>query len=542
MSNNTSKQKTSRSSLDIQFTKLATEQIIKDQSTLTSAWSEAERSGIKKSKRIKKALADFWYFDKIYFPPESYRQHYAPPGLIHRRMFDCLDKQGIWLIASTRDLTKSGYLIKFRVWQLLRGDLAFHGIFSENLSKARSIIKSFESILKLNERIKEDFDCKVLRSNEDELSFTSSTNKHTCTILPFSDERSPKGTMAISNRLDALDVDDAEASQKVFTETKAYALLDNVRKAFKSCSQPATCFFLTNTEHPKCMYSVLRSDTDKQMEYRDVHLLHFPAWSFKKTVEVPYKGSPWKERYPAKTEKQMKAMLYIGDDHEWSQAMLEPKARWSNAFPEKHYHEYNPGDLPKDAFGVAYCDQNNAKKGKGDYSCFGSLLYSRTHDKFYFKDIVCKSYDDPVRLLDDFLSLFDGKRVILLGMDGNVSQESTWESHLVHWAIRKQNAGFMVGRPPVSFERYRVDDLTESARMPYLSDKMLFPKGFRETDDGKRFRDQLFSFESKKAGRPDDAPDFLICAYTFGLTRRYFKPQEINSTSFATAVHINSGF
>lgn len=163
-------------------------------------------------------------------------------------------------------------------------------------------------------------------------------------------------------------------------------------------------------------------------------------------------------------------------------------------------------DLPSDIRGVIYCDPNLAKKGQGDTTGLIKLYYSNHTQNYYVTDFICRSFSDTNELIDKVLAMkSDNCRII--GFDGNVSQESTWDMHVQNYARIKQ-----IPAPIIQFKKYKVDELSKNAEVLYSSSRILFNPELRFTDDGKRAFAQIYGFQGKKNSKEkDDAPDALIC-------------------------------
>jgi len=99
--------------------------------------------------------------------------------------------------------------------------------------------------------------------------------------------------------------------------------------------------------------------------------------------------------------------------------------------------------------------------------------------------------------------------VITLGFDGNVAQEAIWTNNISNF-VQINKMPF----PNVKFKKYKVDALATNVEDKYKQNKIFFPSGFSETEEGKEFLKQFFGFRLKKANKKDDAPDAVISAYT----------------------------
>lgn len=506
------------SQLERRFQKFEADYIRKVQFQPAEAWEENERGELAKVKRLEKAKYDFWFFDKTYFPPKSHRQGYAKPGLLHRKIFEVSSVPGIHWILAHRDLAKTAYAIKIILWKLLTGQINVLGVYSETLTKARLINTVFEFLLIDNPRIQEDFETEIIKSNNDFVSWSCSTNPRMCIMLPFSEEKSLRGNNVSLDRPDYMLFDDLETLASSFKPDIVKKRISRLVEAYKSLRSDGVALGLGNNLHPSCAANKLLKEQRKGNKREYITVYPFPDWSIKKTADVHYKGSIWKEMYPAKSEAEMRRMRRIVDDKEWSEAQCDPKLESGDIFPKDFYFEYDPKQLPSDARGPAWCDQNLSLKGKGDTTVFGALLYSRSENKFYAYKLNCRSYSDPNKLLSDYFSIFD-HRITIFGMDGNVSQESTWTANIRNWSVMNRRP-----MPPVLFGKYSADAQSALAQLIYKQSLVFFPSGYMTTDEGEQFFEQFHGFEGKKANRADDAADWFICCYSLGLQMGYFMP------------------
>ena len=185
-------------------------------------------------------------------------------------------------------------------------------------------------------------------------------------------------------------------------------------------------------------------------------------------------------------------------------------------FRREWYQEWR--EIPEDARGVIYCDPNLALKGQGDTTAVVKLLYSPSADAYFVADAVCRSFDRADALLEAVLRMRD-RRVLAVGFDGHVSQESHWTEHVRAFCRTRG-----IAPPVIEYCRYRADALAKSLQIVMSAGRLFFPPAFERSSEGARFLEQLWAFEGKKAGRKDDAPDALICALELIGTRRIARP------------------
>lgn len=467
-----------------------------------------QASPVLRNKRIEKALKDFWYFDRTYFPANAHRQGYSKPGILHKALHKTSMTPGIHWHLAHRNLAKSAYGLKLVMWHLLRGQVIW-GMLCEDLRKARLMMKAIKFSMYSNPRLTSDFETKIVTDNEDMLVIQSGTTSKQMIVLPFSLDRNPRGSSVSMDRPDGIFFDDIETSTSSFTAEALEKRLGKLVEALKSLRTGGTMFGVGNNLDPDCLANKLILEKEKGISRDHVHVYPWPDWSGAKTEIVPYKGSVWKAAYPARSESEMRTMRAIVDDVEQSQAQCKPVKASGIIFPKSLYDEYEV--LPADACGPAYVDPNLALKGKGDSTAFGAVLFSASTQTYYVYKPHCESYSDPNKLLSDFLEVYD-HRIRRLGMDGNVAQESIWTNFIKGWT-REKNRPY----PPVEFCRYTTDHHITVAQTIYHNGRLKFPKGFAQTETGRAFLDSFHGFAGKKAGKRDDAPDFLICCLTLGF-------------------------
>lgn len=475
-----------------------------------------DNSETARNKRVKKAMKDFLYFDKTYFPSEYHKQGWFPPGYLHFKMLEVADSPGIHWFGAFRNLAKTVYLKKLRIWYLLSGRATTGAIMSETKTKSRMFVRTIEAVLRENQRIVSDFDINIEVMNDDMLRFTCNYHKGLIHYLPYSPASNARGSNPTLDRPDFMDFDDLETNRKVFDEANNHKLLLQIREAYRSCKDNATMIGLGNDLHPKCLYNKLKIAAEKGGRSDLIHIYAFKAWSDKRTDMTPYTGSVWEKKYPAKSESEMRELVNADDDVEWAEAQCDPIMKSGKWFPPEFAKFYTEDELPKDAKGVGFCDPNLSEKDKGDTTAFGSLLYSRNNNNFYFRDLRCKSYSDSDTLLMDYLTIFSST-VPILAMDGNVNQQSIWKNNIRNF-VRVHSLPF----PHIDFCRYNVDDIVTPFSALYKQGRVYFPKEFCESEEGQEFMSQLYSFTSKKANKKDDAPDFCISAYMFGMEKKRF--------------------
>lgn len=486
--------------------------------------------------RVKKAMKDFFYFDKTYFPKKMFRQGWYKPGLLHYTMLQKTFEVGIFWFGAHRSLAKSVYLLKIRLWYFLSGRANSGGIMKENKTKSMKFVRAMANVIRTNGRLKADFGTVIDTLNDDMLVFKCNTNRGFCSYMPYSLDAGARGDSQVDlERLDFLDGDDLETTKQVFNEENNQKKLLKIREAYRSCRDNASMIILGNNLHPKCLFNKLKIAQEKGIVSDLIEILAFPSWSFKITSAVKYLGSVWESKFPAKSAEEMKAMMKIDGEVEWAEAQCEPILKSGHVFPAQYKRTYFQNELPSDAYGPAFCDPNLSKKGQGDTTAMAAILYSRTNDLYYVYKPSCKSYSSSNDLLTDYLKIFDG-RIRIMAMDGNVSQESNWSNNINNFVAIKG-----MPLPPIMFCKYNVDMISLHLSSIYQQGKLRFPAEFLETEEGEEAITQFQTFGSKKEPGKDDFPDCLISCYQFGIENGMFIPNALSGGNPYDVINVGFG-
>lgn len=480
-----------------------------------------------RSERLAKCRKNFWAFDAVYFPKEMY-EAYFPASKFHKEIIslsDLKDKKA-HIIAGPREFAKTAMLKKKFVYDFLFGRRRYMAIGSETIDPAVSAIKDILYFLTTNDRILFDFDLNWHEASSEKLFATSIENPKGTYIDALSAERSARGKQrGFFQRLDYILVTDFENLTVSLTPEAVEKRIQRLNEMRTSLSDSGTLIWEGNNFDPDCAMNYLFKEQELGILSENFAMHRYKAWD---------KKSLWTEKYPAKTEEEMKKLCKPKDAYDWAgNFQQEPKKKSGDIFPDNHYNEWK--DLPKDLRAVIYADPNCSLKSKGDTTAIPCLAFSADTQIYYITTARCRSYSDPNELISDLLTMrtqqtIAGVRIRGLAFDGSVAQESQWTANVANYSRLKN-----IPVPFIDYKRYKVDELSKNAESLWKSDKILFPPGFIKTEEGKRFCTQVFSFISKKAKRKDDAPDALICAleylYECGISPNTSGPPEYHSIS-----------
>lgn len=453
--------------------------------------------------RRERARRDFWFFDQVYFPPESY-QDYAPPGEYHRDLVKRAQLPGIHIEAGPRGWAKTVTLKKFTAWLYFAGLLEVGMAYSATLDHASPLLQSIFRILTENPRIEHDFAPTIYQGSAESFDIGSRHFAHRCMMSIYSLRRSARGTSRDFNRPTFCIGDDLQTKNSPLGSEANREVVQRISETYKSMTPGSTMVVAGNNFDTECYIEDLR----KQKElgtlpaHWDVSIT--PAWQ-------PETGSTWPERYEAETEEELMTLVEADDEEDWGGNFQGcPTHRDGRIFPRSKYATYTA--LPLDVIGVAWNDPNLSLKSAGDTTAMGALLWSRSTGKYYVALASARSYADHEKLLDDYLSIKTVllRRIPYMGFDGNVNQEVNWTLFVRTWC-KLRNRPY----PKLHYRKYHVDSLAKNAQLAWNAGDILFPEGFRETENGTVFTNQIFKFAGKKKNKKDDAPDWLISAFEF---------------------------
>ncbi len=476
-------------------------------------FSPEEMTEEAKAKRIRLSKADFWQFDRIYFPPEMYRD-YSAPGKFHRYLVslaDKRDKKG-HVIHGPRGAAKTVTYKKKFVHAMIFGTRRVMGIGSEIMLTSNQWLLDLITLIKTNDRLQYDYKIDWLEQSSESIFMRTDQNPKGTFVKPYSQDRSTRAAQRMFDRLDFMYVTDLENITSSLTKDavgKRAAILNEMRT---SLTDDGTLIWEGNNFDPDCLMNRLFQEEEKGILSEEFVLHRVPAWADKDNPSsLNIRGSIWPEKWPAKSEEQMKKLCKPADKYDWKGNFQgKPEVKSGEIFPEAHYQEWR--ELPRDLRAVIWTDPNLSKKGMGDTTAMPCFGFSPSTQNYYFTAARCRSYSNSDQLLSDLLvmrreQMARGVRLLPLHFDGNVSQESTWTNNVVNYSMIH---GFPY--PVIEYKHYRVDDLVKSAELIWKAGRVFFPPEFRKTTEGKEFTDQLFSFEGKKANKRDDAPDSFISA------------------------------
>jgi len=496
---------------EIEDKKLRLEEF-KSQLLSIAPFTPRECSAEATEKRIKKAEHDFNYFDRVYFPKQFYGDDYAAPGKFHRDICDTADyaDKKVHLILGPRDHAKTAMLQKKFLWKFLYGKHQFMAIGSETLDTPESYLSDLIYYLEYNDRLVHDFTLKWHECSTKKLFATSKVNPRGTFVQTLSEEKSSRGKQRLQRRFGFILLTDYENYTSSLTPEAIRKRRNRLNEMRGSLTKDGVLIWEANNFDVDTLSNMLLTEQEKGIGSSSIEVHVYPAWDDTR----PYtQRSLWQTRFPANSEEELRQMLQPEDDYDWlGNYQQRPEARSGELFPKTFYREYT--NMPEDLQSVIFVDPNCSEKGKGDTTGMPCLGFSPSTKMFYVTAARCRSYFLSNDLLMDALTLYRGEQekgiqLIAIGMDGNVTQESVWKNNIYNF-ITINNFPY----PPVQFRKYNVDLLVTNLSSIYMEKKLLFPPDFGNTEEGKAALKQFHGFRLKKAGKKDDFPDAMICAFT----------------------------
>lgn len=473
------------------------------------AFTDKESSPAAVKKRLEACRNDFWKWDAIYFPKEMY-DNWSAPGWFQKELVQIpfLRDKKAHIVAGPRDSAKTATYKKFLVWAFLYGHFRYIGVGSSTLDPAVSTVLDIREFLLNNPRIQHDFQLFWGEASTEKLYAKSAANPRGTYMDALSEDRSTRGKQRnFVLRYDLIYFTDLENTTVSMTRDSVMKRIDKLNEMRTSLSDRGVLIWEGNNFDERTAMNHLKNEQSRGILSENFQVHVYPAWDDSRPIP-----SIWPERYPAKSEAEMRRMLKPKDEYDWlGNYQQNPILHSGLIFLKEHYQEWQ--ELPDDLRSVLWCDPNLSKKGAGDTTALLNYGWSQKTGYYYVTDVTVESFRSSNDLLDELLLLKHlqyqkGCRVISIGFDGNVSQESNWTNNVLNYArIRK------VAFPHIEYRRFRVDDLAKNFQAVYASGRIRFPQGFSASASGQRALSQFFAFSGKKAGNLDDFPDALISAH-----------------------------
>ena len=492
------------------------------------AFTDMSKSAV--DERIKKALEDFWYFDKTYFPAEMYNGGYYDPCSMHKTIVELCQKKGVHILFGPRGHGKTVTGKKALIWLLLKGKVRFAGTYAETLDKARNILDDIVEIIKGNDRIFKDFKPEIKIDNTDmfQVRFIGAPDKQWRYAQPYSEGRSVRGATKIFMRPQFLLGDDVETLESSMGNDAVEHRIAKLSESFQSLSESGTFIILGNDFDRSSALHRIRIEQENNILAKNWKVYIFKAW-------LDNNRPLWGAKFKVKSEAELKVRLKPRNEADWQanfqQNPIPPEGFYFKAKFILHWES-----IPDDAKGVLYCDPNTSKKGMGDTTAITVMKFSSSTLQYYVAGVRCKSFSGSTELLDAVFDMAEKFNVRALAMDGHVAQESIWTDNIRNWSKIKKRPF-----PKIEFKRLNIDDLAKNVQLAFEAGEILFPPDFGKTGESETFQKQFISFSGKKANKKDDAPDSLIGAFDHLHFCRYIR-RGVNLLANRSSIVIESNY
>jgi hypothetical protein len=491
--------------------------------SLASPWTAKESTPKARKARIDRARVSFAEFDAMYFPPEMYQADYSQPNAFHTAVVDAcaLRDKHVTVILGPNGHAKSATVYKWDIWAMLFGYRHFIAYAGETLDGPRTIIRAINSYLTDNARIRSDFpDLEFRYAATEYLHVRTHHNPKGTVVIPLSTDRSARGKLVnLTERPDAIHVEDLENRTSSLTTEAVRNRRDRIEEMRNALAPHGSLTITANNFDERTLANELLTEYEAGKLDPKFQVRSFPAWGKYYTRKGEFtldrgvrEGPLWPERFPAKSEPELRLLMGVSSDADWQGGQQQrPIKPQGDFFLASHWAEYE--HLPKDCVGITYVDPNLARKGKGDRTCIGALLYSYQAQLLYAYGIRYRSYADSNQLIGDLVALWRSLvaadvRIISAAMDGNVNQESHWYMHLRNYATIHHE--FL---PFIEFERYNVEIIAKLAQAHWTGNVIRMPSEWQDAEERRQFEGDLLAFTGRKLqGKKDDGPDWLICA------------------------------
>lgn len=474
-------------------------------------FSPEEMNEAAKLKRREAAKGNYWAFREIYFPNKMFRGGFFEPAPFHHDLLEISERPGMQLVLGGRKTGKTAQSKAKLAYDLLEGRILFAGTMSQTLNKSTAILFDLWRIIAKNPRILYDYAPEFSVANSDEFVFELPDQSELRTVRAYSEGRSVRGETETFDRPQFILCDDIETRDSPRESKQIDNRIRFLSETLNSLEDNGTLLVLGNNFDQKSAMNRLKTESEQGILSGSWSVHVYPSFANGQSI--------WMAKYPANTEAQARAHFKPYDDSEWSGDYQQNPVPPEGKIFKRILHTYKV--LPPDAVGVMWCDPNLSKKGLGDSTAIGALLFSPSTKKYYLAEVSARSYSDPTKLLNDVLAVrrkLSG-RIATLGWDGNVSQESTWTALTNMWIEIQQQP-----YTRQEYRRYVVDYIYKTPAADWNSGNILVPEDVMATEEGREFMEHIFTFAGKAANLPDDGADLLISAYELiqeiGIPRR----------------------
>ena len=432
-----------------------------------------------KKQRLRKerALKDYFYFCKTYFP------HYVKSefGKIHYKMHKETEKKGVInCIAGFRGSAKTSNLsIMKPIWKAMRKDIRFNlkVAASKDLAKARTAAIRAEFLF--NERIKLDFGEQTKEYHSDE-DFTTKDGVRFCAL---GYKNSIRGAINQGRRPDYIDVDDLEDHTSIseMVSAKKYDYITGEAFGALDPADPGYFIWLGNLTHPHMAMAKFKEECEESPNpFRKMMIFSIDDGNFNPT---------WSERYTKESiQKLYQAMGFLNfERHMRMNPLIKGKV-----FKEEWFkYGIIAGVKPKL---ISYCDPGWSNKAGADYKAIMTVYYKAPN--YYLVDCWNRTGATINDMIKKMYALDAEYSNILFYMESNFTQRFLWD----YIPPIAEVMGYTIPISPIE------NKINKNIRIESL--QPLFEFGwiyFKNNKDGdeKELINQLLAYPDGKVDGPD---------------------------------------
>lgn len=368
----------------------------------------ADDSAKAQRERKQKALDDFFFFCKTYFP------HYVKSdfGKIHYKMNEETEKRGIInAVAGFRGMAKTSILAIMKpIWKALRKDIKFNlkVAASKDLAKVRTAAIKAEFLF--NSRIKNDFGEQVKEYFSDE-DFVTFEGVRFCAL----GYKNPiRGAINQGNRPDYIDIDDLEDHSSVseVISDKKYDYVTGEAFGALDPADPGIFIWLGNLTHPQMAMNRFKTECEELPNpSRKMLIFRIDDGNYNPT---------WKERYtPDAIKKLRQAMGFLNfERHMRMNPIIEGKIFKNEWFK----YGIPAGQKP---LLISYCDPGWSSKAGADFKAIMTIYYKAPN--YYLVDCWNRSGATINDMIKKMYALDAQYSNILFFMESNFTQKFLWD-------------------------------------------------------------------------------------------------------------------
>lgn len=471
----------------------------KGKTALPADWEET------REKRLKLVQFDYFKFAVTYFP----QWFEFPFTRKHRKMIaDALRSDNMLaMYAAPRRFGKTRLFRVFKIFCACTGAKHFYGKASDTIDLVIKDYRHVRAILKYNPKIVSDYGHLISDEWDTSHSFFVPPHAHNedgTLFAAYSYTVTARGELGPEDRPDFFEFDDFEDFSTSINPDISRSKLEVIERDFMpALREKASGVYLGNNSRTTCVINllVMMSEQDRLALHPAIELNIVDGWDEENNRPL------WYERYPYKSEEQMRLALKLSVSVWKAEIRQRPVPPEGIRFLLAHWITYK--DLPKgELVGKIMCDP--AYGTKSDFKVIAVMLYSFKLRKFLVPGVFCRRCGWE----EYFLAMYDFHRryrdlVPDIMWEENFGQAQFLEFQKIYTSTKK------LPPLPITFKSVKGDKTSfriPVLEAPYSLGNILWHVDFLKTVDGIEAQSQIIGFEGKDNGRVD-FPDALSSCY-----------------------------